>query len=590
MQEVIYTSDGCRIMSFFSGISDRIREYVRDRREIAELRRQEAERQRREYEARIAEERRERDFLYALGNDFEDTVASMFDPSAFRLIHRTPRDDESHGRYVHGMELPDLRFREISTGRRFWVECKYRARFGDDWTIEWCSRNQLTAYKRTLHEYREPVLVVIGVGGTVGKPEKMYCLDAERLNFTTLFYGTFRNNRVYWALPRTLDGLIGLANRESGQTSVPYRRRRGSRHNRNLVEAVSILICTLISIRVQMSGAFTLPRTVFDFKEQALSNLRANSDADSRMKPHLKVQLVEVNTDALPGIEGFGEWRRLDGSNSWYICHDASDYYVVNKMNDRVWALYSSAKADWFVRTVDSWINGNLLLDNCWISSGSIQKQMRKMDWAERGIGLRYEDCTAPDKDRTSVSIRAWYGNDARIGDLFSDARKDFAISSLRLRSNSDDETRSEWYTDGRITINSSEDIDTVIYTIGEVADHYRDELEQATRWRDKEMGSFEFSFSREVDLERYESRVSKGTRDLKMWMVKTEDSDGIARFGGVDMHTWDRILLDMGRNFAYMTIPGKGCVNAAPRLATVQGETVTGRTRVFYNGDEVFV
>lgn len=31
-------------MSFFSGISERIREYVRDRREIAELRRQEAER------------------------------------------------------------------------------------------------------------------------------------------------------------------------------------------------------------------------------------------------------------------------------------------------------------------------------------------------------------------------------------------------------------------------------------------------------------------------------------------------------------------------------------------------------------------
>lgn len=200
-------------MSLLSGISERIRGCIRERREIAELRRQEAERLRKENEARIAEEKRERDFLYALGNDFEDTVASMFDPAAFQLIHRTPRDDDSHGCYVSGMELPDLRFMEISTGRRFWVECKYRARFGDNWTIEWCSRGQLTAYKRTMHEYREPVLVIIGVGGTVGKPERVYCLDAERLNFTTLFNGTFKDNRAYWALPQTLDGLLELANR-----------------------------------------------------------------------------------------------------------------------------------------------------------------------------------------------------------------------------------------------------------------------------------------------------------------------------------------------------------------------------------------
>ena len=72
--------------------------------------------------------------------------------------------------------------------------------------------------------------------------------------------------------------------------------------------------------------------------------------------------------------------------------------------------------------------------------------------------------------------------------------------------------------------------------------------------------------------------------------MVKTEDSGDFARFGGVDLHTWDRILLDMGNKYAYMTIPGKGCVNAAPRLVTVQGETVAGKTQVYYNGDEIFV
>ena len=189
-------------MSILSRISDSINRYLQERRETVELRRQEAERQ-----------ERIREHYFGMGNDFEDTVIRMFDPSVFELIHRTPRYDESHGRYVHGMELPDLRFKEISTGRKFWVECKYLSRFEPDWSIEWCTRSQLTAYKRTSHEYRGPVLIVIGVGGTIEKPEKVYCLDLARINFTTLYYGTFKENRVYWEMPKTLDGLLEVANR-----------------------------------------------------------------------------------------------------------------------------------------------------------------------------------------------------------------------------------------------------------------------------------------------------------------------------------------------------------------------------------------
>lgn len=334
----------------------------------------------------------------------------------------------------------------------------------------------------------------------------------------------------------------------------------------------------------------SIPRSLFDFKEQVLSNLQANTDAESKRQSHLKMQLVEVNTSEIPPLRGFNEWKLLEGTSSWYICNNSEDYYVVNRINDRVWSLYSLAKVDRFKTVVSSWINGNLLLDNCWTSAGSIQGFMKKMGWAERGMGLRYEDCTAPHDNRTAISIKAWYGDDEKIKGLFSEARKDFSISSLRMKSTSDDNTTSEWYTDGRITINSSEDVDSIIYAIGEVSNHYNNELVQATKWRDEEKGSFEFTFSRSIDLERYESRVSKGTKDLKLWMVKTEDSGDFVRFGGVDLHTWDRILLDMGSDFAYMTIPGKGCVNAAPRLVTVQGETVAGKTQVYYNGDEIFV
>ncbi len=189
-------------MSAFSRIIASVKNYILSKREAREIRRREEV----EYE-------RQREFLFNLGNDFEDTVISMFDPELFELIHRTPRYDETHGRYVRGMELPDLRFREKSTGRKFWIECKYRAHYGEKWTIEWCNPNQLRNYKKTMYRTHEPVLMIIGVGGTIKEPEHLYCLDLNRLNFTTLFYGTYKNNRLFLK-PHNLESLLYIANIE----------------------------------------------------------------------------------------------------------------------------------------------------------------------------------------------------------------------------------------------------------------------------------------------------------------------------------------------------------------------------------------
>ncbi len=188
-------------MAFLSRLTNRFHSFVGQMRE--ELQRREAE---------LAEQERQRAFLYKLGNDFEDTAASMFDPGAFRQIHRTPRDDETNGRYVRDMGYPDLRFVENATGRRFWVECKFRAHVGPKWEIDWCTDEQLYRYKRIRERTREPVFIMIGVGGTVQQPERIYCLDLDRINFTTLFYGTYKRNRVYGKID-DLDGLLDLANR-----------------------------------------------------------------------------------------------------------------------------------------------------------------------------------------------------------------------------------------------------------------------------------------------------------------------------------------------------------------------------------------
>lgn len=58
---------------------------------------------------RIREREQEEEyFLYRLGNDFEDHVINMFDPDRFELIHRSPTNDDTGGRFVKSMILPDL--------------------------------------------------------------------------------------------------------------------------------------------------------------------------------------------------------------------------------------------------------------------------------------------------------------------------------------------------------------------------------------------------------------------------------------------------------------------------------------------------
>ena len=155
--------------------------------------------------ARRAEDRR-----YRRGNDFEGHVARMFDPSRFELVHRTPTHAETGGRFVQSMAWPDLRLVEKSTGREFWVEVKYRSHPGRRGSVEWCSEKQLGEYRRAARESGLPVLLMMGVGGTVRRPTRVYCIDVSRMPYTTLYYGTYVGKRVRGKI-KDLDSLLVTA-------------------------------------------------------------------------------------------------------------------------------------------------------------------------------------------------------------------------------------------------------------------------------------------------------------------------------------------------------------------------------------------
>jgi hypothetical protein len=113
--------------------------------------------------------------------------------------------------------------------------------------------------------------------------------------------------------------------------------------------------------------------------------------------------------------------------------------------------------------------------------------------------------------------------------------------------------------------------------------------LLEATGLRNSKIAPFEIDFTEKIDLNSFSATVANGKGDMKLWLVETETYEDFRRFKGVDLHTWDRVLLDVGLDYAYLTIPGLGCVNAAPRLAVTQGEDNAGVTSIYHDGVEVF-
>jgi hypothetical protein len=102
-------------------------------------------------------------------------------------------------------------------------------------------------------------------------------------------------------------------------------------------------------------------------------------------------------------------------------------------------------------------------------------------------------------------------------------------------------------------------------------------------------MGAFEIDFTQGIDLDAFSDTVSKGRGNMNLWLIEMEKSPDFRRYKGVDLHTWDRILLDVGLDYVYLTVPGDGCINAAPRLAVTQGEDNAGKAAIYHDGEEVF-
>ncbi len=343
-------------------------------------------------------------------------------------------------------------------------------------------------------------------------------------------------------------------------------------------------------------------KTLGDLKERLQAGFENNEESlelfGKTYSKQLKAYLIESNLSPENAGCPEGNWQKLDDSVGWYGNKDGNfpSTLFLDSTRERVWILYSLMDATESDLTIDKWINpeNRKGLDRCWLSRNHLM-HWEKMGWSPRGLGLKFSDGLSQDEENAAYfSLKAYYGASHYIeglDEVLEKAKEKFAMYSARWQKRNEGSVvlSTEWYSNGKATINRALDVDEALISVAEMANRYADSLKEATKLREKTMGAFELDFSQEIDLDAFSKKVATGTGEMKLWLVETESDDDFRRFRGVDLHTWDRILMDVGPDFAYLTVPGKGCINAAPRIATIQGEDNAGNTSIYHDGVEIF-
>ena len=329
----------------------------------------------------------------------------------------------------------------------------------------------------------------------------------------------------------------------------------------------------------------------FEDNEESLSHFGATYTTQ------LKAYLIESNipvTD-LPCVQGYGTWRNLDVPH-WRVNDGGNSpgSLFLDSTRERVWILYSLLDASESDAALERWFGSISGLDRCWLTRNHLLHYGNLESWHEKGIGLKFSDGLTPEEISGNFSLKAWYGATQRLQGLpevLAIAKEKFAIYSPRWQkiTNGSVSISTEWYSSGKVTINRASDVDDVMLAISDMANRYEDSVLKATKIRDTTMGAFELNFSQPIDLDSFSHTVSMGRGNMNLWLVETQSESGFKRFRGVDLHTWDRVFMDLGPDYAFLTIPAKGCVNAAPRIAAIQGEDNAGKTSILFDGVEMF-
>ena len=113
---------------------------------------------------------------------FEEFVSGILFPKKnYEILHQTPDSSANEERYNKSSDQPVFKFRDYTTGKSFWVECKYqtvwRGKFPDQYLTPFLKEYELDRYTKL--DKDEPVFIAVGTGGVAYFPTQSYLIPVR---------------------------------------------------------------------------------------------------------------------------------------------------------------------------------------------------------------------------------------------------------------------------------------------------------------------------------------------------------------------------------------------------------------------------
>ncbi len=145
---------------------------------------------------------------YIKGEEFEEYVRKYIFPNdRYELIHKTHSYIDNKKEYIGSSVYPDFLFRCRKTGRKFYVEAKFRSGFYGD-KVVWAKPYQLKRYQE-INE-KTPVFVCLGLGGKPKDPYYVFIIPISKLPYTGLYESFLEKFEFYTKKPVFPEYLWGL--------------------------------------------------------------------------------------------------------------------------------------------------------------------------------------------------------------------------------------------------------------------------------------------------------------------------------------------------------------------------------------------
>ena len=116
------------------------------------------------------------------GEQFEEFVQGfLFPKKYYEILHQTPDSSSNEERYIKSSDKPDYKFRDCTTGKSSWVECKYqtmwRGKFPDQYLTPFLKEYELDRYTKL--DKDDPVFIAVGTGGEAYTPTQSYLIPVR---------------------------------------------------------------------------------------------------------------------------------------------------------------------------------------------------------------------------------------------------------------------------------------------------------------------------------------------------------------------------------------------------------------------------